>query len=387
MRTSPNKLSYLRYIGLWLMVGLTVCWLTLSLADQPQVPSPAFATMRDALHEALALRFEPAIDQAAQLEANQQPTLASQVTRGIIAYLQVRWHMPASRTTRESAHKALQSAIEEGQKQLKTLHDTAEIRLFIGLAAMFDALLQQEDDTWGSLQLFAQGQAMLQEALTAHETMSDAHLGLGLLYFAGAELPSVLRRIWGNLQGQSRDEAIKHLERATRTGHFSRDLARTFLARIYELERRYEEAIAAGQALRATYPTNGYYALLTGRSQCAHRQYAACATMLSELAAQLKTREEVLARRSDHFDLYYHWGLALYHTEQHAAAFPALRQAINLDARAERDETLWAKYHLARLYEQRGQVATARQIYHTLLRGRNVDDLHSQARQRLANLP
>ena len=387
MRTPTDKLRLLVGRGLWLLVSLPVWWCVLSLAAQSQPPPPAFAVMREALHEALQLRFESAIAMATRLEADQQPTLASHLTRGIIAYLQVRWQMQPSRTAWDIGHKALQSVIEDGQQQLKTAPDTPETRLFIGLAAVFDALLQQEEDAWGSLPLFAQGQAMLHEALLAHETMSDAHLGLGLLYFAGADLPSVLRRVWGKLQGQSRDEAIKHLERAAQGGHFSRDLARTVLARIYELEQRYEEAITLGQALHDIYAANGYYALLTGRSQCAQRQYEACATLLADLATQLTTREEMLARRSDRFDLYYHWGLALYHTERYAEAFQALRQAINLDARAERDETLWAKYHLARLYEHRGQATTARQMYHTLLRGRNVDDLHSQVRHRLANLP
>jgi Tfp pilus assembly protein PilF len=65
----------------------------------------------------------------------------------------------------------------------------------------------------------------------------------------------------------------------------------------------------------------------------------------------------------------------------------ALRQAINEDPRNEHDESLWAKYHLAILYERRGQRTTAQQLYRTLLRGRNVDGLHRQVQQRLAPLP
>ena len=57
--------------------------------------------------------------------------------------------------------------------------------------------------------------------------------------------------------------------------------------RVYELEKRYEEAITLGQALQATFPGNGYYALVSGRSQCAQGQYALCATTLGQLAADL----------------------------------------------------------------------------------------------------
>ena len=51
-----------------------------------------------------------------------------------------------------------------------------------------------------------------------------------------------------------------------------------------------------------------------------------------------------------------------------------------------KDASLWAKYYLGILYERRGEVKTAQQLYHTLLRGRNVDDLHQQVEQRLAQL-
>ena len=48
---------------------------------------------------------------------------------------------------------------------------------------------------------------------------------------------------------------------------------------------------------------------------------------------------------------------------------------------------LWARYHLATLYERRGHQTTARQLYRTLLRGRNVDDLYRRVQQWLARFP
>jgi tetratricopeptide (TPR) repeat protein len=179
-------------------------------------------------------------------------------------------------------------------------------------------------------------------------------------------------------------ETIYHLRQAAENGHFSGEVASTFLVRVYELEKRYQEAITLGQALQATFPGNGYYALVSGRSQCAQGQYALCATTLGKIVTDLQAAVIAPLARDDRFDLYYFWGQALYETEQDALAFEAFRQAINQDPGNVKDASLWAKYYLGILYERRGEVKTARQLYHTLLRGRNVDDLHQQVEQRLA---
>jgi tetratricopeptide (TPR) repeat protein len=176
------------------------------------------------------------------------------------------------------------------------------------------------------------------------------------------------------------------LRQAAETGHFSGDVARTFLVRGYELEKRYQEAVALGQALQATFPGNGYYALLSGRSQCAQGHYALCAATLGQLATALQTAVVAPMTRDDRFELYYWWGQALYETAQDTPAFEAFRQALNQDPGNAKDASLWAKYYLGILYERRGEASIARQLYHTLLRGRNVDDLHQQVEQRLAQL-
>jgi tetratricopeptide (TPR) repeat protein len=163
-------------------------------------------------------------------------------------------------------------------------------------------------------------------------------------------------------------------------------VARTFLVRVYELEKRHQEAMTLGQALQATFPGNGYYVLVTGRSQCAQGQYTLCATTLGKLAADLQAAVLAPLTRDDRFDLYYFWGQALYETGQDAPAFEAFRQAINQDPGNIKDASLWAKYYLGILYERRGAFKTARQLYYTLLHGRNVDDLHQQVEQRLALL-
>jgi tetratricopeptide (TPR) repeat protein len=362
-------------------------------AGGPASPSTAAATtaspypiMHTALEQTLHLQFSEALETAMQLQESAYPALAFRLTRGMIAYFQWRWQTRQSSESLQSGQTLLQEVLAEGKKQLATTPRDAQLLLFLGLAATFDALLQQEQDTWQSLQLFSQGKAWLQRALVAEATVMDAHLGLGLLYFATTDVPAWLRRFWESLSGLSIEASVHHLQQAISGGHFTRHVAQTFLVRLYVLEKRYDEAIALGQTLQDTFPENGQYALFTGRSQCALRQYARCAETLEALARRLHASETPFGQRDDRLEMYYYLGIARNEIGQYDLAFEALRQAINEDPRNEHDVSLWAKYHLATLYERRGQPTTARQLYQTLLRGRNVEDLHRRAQQRLAHL-
>jgi tetratricopeptide (TPR) repeat protein len=348
--------------------------------------SSPFPIMQVALEQTLHLQFAQALETAAKLEATQYPAFASPLTRGMIAYFQGRWQTQRSPTPPPTGHMLLQEVLEEGQKHLSSSPRDAQLLLFLGLAATFDALLQQEHNFWHSFQLFAQGKTWLQQALVSDATTTDAHLGLGLLYFAGVDLTPWLRRLWESMGGLSTEAALHHLQQAVSSAHFAKDVARTFLARVYILEKRYNDATVLGEALQDTFPENGYYALLTGRSQCAQTHYEACAKTLETLAVWHQTAGSPLAYRDDRLEMYYYLGLAYNRTGRYDQAFEALRQAINEDPGNERNESLWAKYYLATLYERRGQSTTARQLYHTLLRGRNVEDLHRSVQQRLAHL-
>ena len=364
---------------------------TLVAAHAEPVPAsdtlpPTFVLMHDALHQTLQLHFTSALEVAMRLEQSSPHPLEARLIRGIIAYFQARWQIPLPSATRQAGLKGLAMLLEAGQRQLTRSPRTPRLQLVLGLAAMFQGLLQQQSGVSLDFALLAQGRTWLQQALMAHETMPDAHLGLGLWYFLDLGSPGFLPRMVDRSGHNNTTEAIYHLRQAAETGHFSGEVARTFLVRVYELAQRYEEAITLGQALRATFPGNGYYALVSGRSQCAQGQYALCATTLGQLAADLQAAVIAPLSRDDRFDLYYFGGQALYETGQDALAFEAFRQALNQDPGNTRDASLWAKYYLGILYERRGAVKTAQQLYYTLLRGRNVDDLHQQVEQRLAQL-
>jgi tetratricopeptide (TPR) repeat protein len=343
--------------------------------------------MQTALEQALHLQFPQALESAAQLEGPQYSPLAPRLTRGMIAYFQWRWQTRPSPVPHKTSHTLLQEVLDEGQKRLPTSPRDSQLLLFLGLAAAFDALLQQGDAAWHSLQVLHQGKTWLQQALVADAATTDAHLGLGLLYFVSADLPPWLRQVWEKVGGLSTEAARHHLQQAVAGGHFTRHVAQTFLAQLYILEKHYSAAQDLAQTLQDTFPDNGYYALLTGRSQCAQRQYDLCAKTLERLVSRDQATESFVVPQDDRLEMYYYLGIAHNEMGQYDQAFEALRQAINEDPRNQRDESLWAKYHLAALYERRGHQTTARQLYRTLLRGRNVDDLHRRVQQRLARFP
>ena len=346
-----------------------------------------FPLMQTALEQALHLQFPQALESAAQLEGPQYSSLAPRLTRGMIAYFQWRWQTRPSPVPHKTGHTLLQEVLDEGQKHLPASPRDSQLLLFLGLAAAFDALLQQGDAAWHSLQVLNQGKTWLQQALVADAATTDAHLGLGLLYFASADLPPWLRHVWEKVGGLSTEATRHHLQQAVAGGHFTRHVAQTFLAQLYILEKEYSAAQDLAQTLQDTFPDNGYYALLTGRSQCAQRQYDLCAKTLEMLASRDQATESFVVPQDDRLEMYYYLGVARNEIGQYDQAFEALRQAINEDPRNQRDESLWAKYHLATLYERRGHQTTARQLYRTLLRGRNVDDLHRRVQQRLARFP
>ena len=380
-----------RHRTLLVILALLVCLrfgaTETALADpRAAAPELPFNLMRDAVQEALRLRFAQAHDAISRAEPDGQKTLETQLTRGIIAYLQTHWQTRQRPPTHLAARKLFTQVLNEGQQQLAASPRQGWLQLLVGLAAVFDALLPQQEAPWAPLQLAAQGRSRLEKALLSDEAMSDAHLGLGMLYFVGDSVPSLVQRLLGDAALQGPEDAVHHFRRAAEAGRFSQDLARAFLLRLYVLEKRYRDAIPLGQALSQTYPDNGYFSLLTGRSQFEHGDKDQAATTLGALATALAERPEMLVDTDDRFDLYYTWGRALLATDQHELAFEAFRGAINNDPRAARDETLWAKFHLATLYEQRGSTKTARQLYCTLLRERDADNLHNQVEQRLSRL-
>ena len=67
----------------------------------PDTLTPTFALMREALHQALQLRFTAALEVAMPGAALATPS-GSAVNAGIIAYFQARWQIPLPSTTRQA---------------------------------------------------------------------------------------------------------------------------------------------------------------------------------------------------------------------------------------------------------------------------------------------
>ena len=348
------------------------------------VERPPFEVVREAVRNALDLRFEQAGEALAAAKAEGEETLEARLARGIIAYLQAHWQ-PRRRPPAPAARELLTAVMEDAERRLAAQPHQGRLQLIAGLAAVFGALLPDAETPWAPLQLAAQGRGRLEQALMSGDDLNDAHLGLGMLYFVAEGLPALAGRLLGDDALAGSEEAVRHFRLASEGGHFSRDLARAFLLRLYVTEQRYPDAVALGEALRQAYSGNGAIALLTGRSQFENGDAAQAAETLGALAASVAARPATLARAADRFDLYYTWGRALLDSDRDEAAFEAFREAVNYDPGASRDDTLWAKFHLATLYDGQGLGETARQMLCTLLRGRDAGDLHRRAEHRLGS--
>ena len=217
--------------------------------------------------------------------------------------------------------------------------------MLVGLAAVFNALLPQQEAPWAP-PATRRARPFLAGEITplrrGHERRSP---GIG---------HAVLRRrqrtvsdaapAWAGPPCKAPKDAIHHLRRAAESGRFSRDLARAFLLQLYVAEKRYRDAIPLGQSLHRAYPGNGYFSLLTGRSQFEHGDKAQAAATLGALAATLAERSETLVGTDARFDLYYTWAGALLDTDQHELAFEAFRGAINNDPRTTRTKACGRKF-------------------------------------------
>jgi hypothetical protein len=158
------SISVQRCLVLLPCILLLCCCLpqTLVAAHAEPVPAPdtlpsTFALMRDALHQALQLRFTAALEVAVRLEQPSQHLLEAQLVRGIIAYFQARWQIPLPPTTRQDGLKGLATLLEAGQRQLTRSPRTPRLQLVLGLAAIFQGLLQQQSGASLDFALLAQG--------------------------------------------------------------------------------------------------------------------------------------------------------------------------------------------------------------------------------------
>src|SRR5262249_34982963 len=128
-----------------------LCWglpqgIGITCANPVAAPTPltsAFTLMREALHQALHLRFIPAFEMTMHLEQQTQYALEAQLVRGIIAYFQGRWQISPP-PARQSGQKALSTLLKEGQRQLARYPREPRLQLVLGIAVIFHELLQQK---------------------------------------------------------------------------------------------------------------------------------------------------------------------------------------------------------------------------------------------------
>ena len=192
-------------------------------AGQESAAGLQYEVMKEAIQDALQLRFEQAHATLRQAEQEGKETLDAGLTRGIIAYLQTQWQTRQRPPAHVAGRKILTEIMQQGERQLADKPHQGRLQLLTGLAAVFGALLPQQETPWAPLQLAAEGQTRLQQALMSGEDMNDAHLGLGMLYFVGEGLPAlgeatVGGRCSGEYRGGHPSSASGFRERAVRSG-------------------------------------------------------------------------------------------------------------------------------------------------------------------------
>ena len=100
------------------------------------------------------------------------------------------------------------------------------------------------------------------EVLKLAPDFRDAELTIGLQNYIVGSLPLPLKLIAGTMGVRgSKKRGLETLERVSREGHWSRDLARVLLIDLYKREKRWKDAVATARQLSEKYPRNYLFKL------------------------------------------------------------------------------------------------------------------------------
>jgi len=100
------------------------------------------------------------------------------------------------------------------------------------------------------------------EVLKLAPDFRDAELTIGLQNYIVGSLPLPLKLIAGTMGVRgSKKRGLETLERVSREGHWSRDLARVLLIDLYKREKRWKDAVATARQLSEKYPRNFLFKL------------------------------------------------------------------------------------------------------------------------------
>ena len=100
------------------------------------------------------------------------------------------------------------------------------------------------------------------EVLKIQPDFRDAELTIGLQNYIVGSLPLPLKLIAGTMGVRgSKKRGLETLERVSREGQWSRDLARVLLIDLYKREKRWKDAVATARQLSEKYPRNYLFKL------------------------------------------------------------------------------------------------------------------------------
>jgi len=147
-------------------------------------------------------------------------------------------------------------------------HDTAEMRLYAGMAdALTARLYGLRGEARNTARAGVRARENLQKALALDPSLADAYLGLGLYNYYVDTLSAMARvlRFFMGIPGGSKEEGIRQLRRAIADGQLTPALARFYLTiNLHNFDQRYEPALEVISPLVRQYPENPLFRLAQG---------------------------------------------------------------------------------------------------------------------------
>ena len=177
----------------------------------------------------------------------------------------------------EGKHKVDSAQVAEFRKWIRQTKTLSEAKLkqnprdieglyFLGAAEGLDAAYTAavEKKYRAALGKGSDAVERHKEVLKMAPDFRDAELTIGLQNYIVGSLPLPLKLIAGTMGVRgSKKRGLETLERVSREGHWSRDLARVLLIDLYKREKRWTDAAATARPLSEKYPRNYLFKLQT----------------------------------------------------------------------------------------------------------------------------
>lgn len=242
-------------MSLWLAAALLV----LPLHAEPSALDREVAQVIDLFYD---LHFEEALTAADHLAAAYPGHPAGPFYRSIVYYQRFLAEEPRNPETLELFEKNSQESLRAAESLLSSA--PAQGHYYLGITHGFRGRVFAARKKYiKAIPEAKHARSELKAALELDPSLEDAYLGLGMFEYFTARLPSGAKPFaylvgagWGN-----REKGLEHLHRVAEKGGPARMEARSVLAAIYAIEKKWDKSEAYLAELSSKYPRNPLYRL------------------------------------------------------------------------------------------------------------------------------